>query len=40
MALFDLAHLLHKTVGELETMTVDEFRDWIAWSRIRGTSDS
>lgn len=33
--LYELGALLHKTVAELEEMTVEEFQGWIAWHRIR-----
>jgi hypothetical protein len=35
LALYDLAALLHKTVGELEQMSVEEFMGWQTWWRIR-----
>lgn len=31
----DLGAMLHKTVAEVEQMTVEEFLGWQAWWRIR-----
>ncbi len=31
----DLGSLLHKTMGEMEAMPVEEFLGWQAWWRIR-----
>ena len=31
----DLGALLHKTIGEMEAMPVEELLSWQAWWRIR-----
>lgn len=40
MALFGLAAMLHKTVAEVEQMTVDEFYGWCEWVRVRDSGRS
>lgn len=35
MAIYALADRLHKTVAEIEQMTVDEFSGWVAYCKIR-----
>lgn len=32
--MYRLADRLHKTVAEIEAMTLDEFNGWIAYARI------
>jgi hypothetical protein len=39
MALYDVAHMLHRPVEELAGMSVTSLRRWIAWSRIRAQTD-
>ena len=43
-ALFDLAHMLGKTVAELDDMTLAELHGWIEWGKQRAkrhqTADS
>lgn len=33
--MYELGALLHKSLDELEDMTVEEFVGWQAWHRIR-----
>ena len=35
MQMYDVASMLHKTVAEIEEMSVEEFIGWQAWWRIR-----
>lgn len=35
MAMYGLAMMLHKTIGEIEQMTVSEFLGWLAYLRVR-----
>lgn len=35
MSIYALADRLHKTVAEIEQMTIDEFSGWVAYCKIR-----
>ena len=39
MNLFSLADRLHKTIYEVEQMSVSEFNEWMAYFTILGESD-
>lgn len=40
MALYGLAMTLHKTVAEIEEMSVEEFLGWMAYIRVRNDAKS